>query len=376
MSAIELNSAELLRYQRQINLDTFGIDGQLRLKQARVLIIGLGGLGQPCAQILNAAGVGELGLMDADCVEASNLHRQFLSSPSDIGLAKIEVVKQKLEQQNPAVDLKLYREKLSPHSSVELFKTYDLIIDGTDNFIARYAACDFALKLKKPLLHASILKESGMLALFEASGPCYRCLYPDPPPPELVPSCSEAGVLPSTTAFFGALLANNAINWILGKPGKLQTHFFQCNSHTLDVSWYKKPKEPNCPACEMQNFDQLTYPQTPSKCQILERKTVSLREAIALQQNYQWVDIRNQEERQLGYIPHSIHIPFENLAKGLERERLSSSKPILLYCQSGNRSAKALQTLTHIKSLYQLKKGYLAWLEHEMNLQNRSEKPV
>jgi adenylyltransferase/sulfurtransferase len=365
MSAIKLSSTELLRYQRQINLDTFGIDGQLRLKRARVLIVGLGGLGQPCAQILNAAGVGELGLMDADCVEASNLHRQFLSAPRDIGLAKIEVVKQQLERQNPAVNVKLYPEKLSAKSEVEFFKTYDLIIDGTDNFMARYAACDLALKLKKPLLHAAILKESGMLALFEASGPCYRCLYPEPPPPDLIPSCSEAGVLASTTAFFGALLANNAIAWLLGRPGRLRTHFLQCNSHTLDISWYTKPKEPKCPACEMRDFDQLPYPQTPSQCQIPDQKTLPLQDALALKQNYQWVDIRSKEERQSGYIPHSIHIPFERLKESIEE--LSSDKPLLLYCQSGIRSAKALQTLAHIRSLYQLEKGYLAWLEHEAN---------
>lgn len=177
MSEIDLSSTELIRYQRQINLNTFGLRGQLCLKKAKVLIIGLGGLGQPCAQILSAAGVGELGLMDADCVEASNLHRQFLSTPKDVGRAKIEVVKCHLKRQNPDVKITLFQASLSAEQLIEPFRTYDLIIDGTDNFTARYAACDLALKLKKPLLHASILKENGMLALFEATGPCYRCLF-------------------------------------------------------------------------------------------------------------------------------------------------------------------------------------------------------
>lgn len=372
MSEIDLSSTELIRYQRQINLNTFGLRGQLCLKKAKVLIIGLGGLGQPCAQILSAAGVGELGLMDADCVEASNLHRQFLSTPKDVGRAKIEVVKCHLKRQNPDVKITLFQASLSAEQLIEPFRTYDLIIDGTDNFTARYAACDLALKLKKPLLHASILKENGMLALFEATGPCYRCLFPEPPPPDSIPSCSEAGVLPTTTSFFGSLLADQAIAWLLGEIGKLQTHFIQCNIRRLDISWFKKPKETHCPACFERGFDQLVYPKPQSSCMTLDQRSITINNAIASLEDYLWIDIRTTEERQHGHIPNSIHIPLKSLRE--ELEKLPTQKPFLLYCQSGARSAKALKALAHIPSLYQLEKGYMSWLERKESLQKKIEK--
>ena len=245
-----LSSNEISRYSRHIIMPEVGMEGQKKLKNSSVLIIGAGGLGTPSATYLAAAGVGRIGIVDFDRIEKSNLHRQILYSESDVGRSKAEVAKERLLQINPNIGVDLHKVRLESSNALDILKDYDLILDGTDNFPTRYLVNDACVLLGKPNVYASIFRFEGQASVFYAKrGPCYRCLYPEPPPPGLVPSCAEGGVLGVLPGIMGSIQAGQAITMLLGKGEPLIGRLLLFNALDMKFKELKLRKNPDCPIC-------------------------------------------------------------------------------------------------------------------------------
>jgi molybdopterin/thiamine biosynthesis adenylyltransferase/rhodanese-related sulfurtransferase len=370
-----LNQEEILRYSRHIIMPEVGINGQEKLKAASILLIGCGGLGSPLAMYLGAAGIGRLGLVDFDLTDFTNLQRQVAFSTTDVGRPKVEATKDRIHQINPNVEVTTYRSKLTSENVMDIFKEYDIIIDGTDNFPTRYLVNDACVFLKKPNIYGSIFRFEGQATVFWAEkGPCYRCLYPEPPPPGMVPSCSEGGVLGILPGTIGLIQATEAIKLILGIGDLLTGRLLLYNALDMKFREVKLQKDPECPVCsanpsitqliDYEQFCGIKLGQeeaTVDTTGIPEITVQELKSKIDNKEKFTLVDVREPHEYQIGKIPGSRLIPLGEIA--VRASELDTADEIVLQCRSGGRSAKALQTLRTMgfKRLKNLRGGILAW---------------
>jgi sulfur-carrier protein adenylyltransferase/sulfurtransferase len=370
-----LTQEEILRYSRHIIMPEVGIDGQEKIKKASILLIGCGGLGSPLSMYLAAAGVGRLGLVDFDLTDFTNLQRQVAFSTSDVGRPKVDATKDRINQINPNVEVTTYRTKLTAENVLDIFKDYDIIIDGTDNFPTRYLVNDACVFLNKPNIYGSIFRFEGQATVFwAAKGPCYRCLYPEPPPPGMVPSCAEGGVLGILPGTIGLIQATEALKMILGKGELLTGRLLLYNAMDMKFREVKLQKDPECPVCSVNpsitkliDYEQFCgiglgqEEATMDTNGIPEMTVQELKAKIDRKEKYTLIDVREPHEYQICKIPGSRLIPLGEIA--LRASEIDTADEVILQCRSGGRSAKALQTLQTMgfKRLKNLRGGILAW---------------
>lgn len=369
-----LSNAERQRYARHLCLPEVGEHGQIRLKNAAVLLIGAGGLGSPAALYLAAAGVGTLGIVDFDVVDASNLQRQILHGHSTLGHKKIASAEQRLSDLNPCVILRCYDMRLSSENALSLIRDYDVVIDGSDNFATRYLVNDACFFLGKPCVSASVLRFEGQLSVFDATrGPCYRCLFPTPPPSDLAPACSEAGVLGVLPGVLGTLQASEAIKLILEIGQPLIGRVLLFDGLSMQFRELKLRKNPDCSLCgQAPSITQLSEQvyQCGSTAQTSEKfmsqvASVDISpqelEQLIKAKEITLVDVREPSEWDLGHIAGAIHIPLGEVDK--RHNELSKNDTIVLYCRMGGRSMRALNYLRSVgfTRLQNLKGGITAW---------------
>jgi sulfur-carrier protein adenylyltransferase/sulfurtransferase len=370
--AAALSNEEVLRYSRHLIMPEVGMEGQLKLKQAKVLCIGTGGLGAPLGLYLAAAGVGRLGLVDFDKVDMTNLQRQILFSSADVGQPKIEAAAGRLHGLNPDIQIDRHETRLTSENALDLFRDYDIIVDGTDNFPTRYLVNDACILLGKPNVYGSIFRFEGQVSVFGyQGGPCYRCLYPEPPPPGLVPSCAEGGVLGVLPGIVGALQAAEAIKLILGRGEPLVGRLLLFDALAMRFRELKLRKNAACPLCgdhpsitgliDYAEFCGIRGEETPVvQTGVPEITPRDLKSRLDRGDDLFILDVREPHEYQIcnlgGYL-----IPLGDLPKRVNE--LDSSREIIAHCRSGKRSAEAtafLQTAGFRKVL-NLKGGILAW---------------
>jgi molybdopterin/thiamine biosynthesis adenylyltransferase/rhodanese-related sulfurtransferase len=371
-SAATLSKEEILRYSRHLIMPEVGMDGQLKLKQAKVLCIGTGGLGAPLGLYLAAAGVGHLGIVDFDVVDSTNLQRQVLFGTSDIGRPKIAAAADRLRNLNPDIQIDAYETNLSSDNALELFKAYDIIVDGTDNFPTRYLVNDACVLLKKPNVYGSIFRFEGQITIFGyPGGPCYRCLYPEPPPPGLVPSCAEGGVLGVLPGIVGSIQAAETLKLILGKGDPLVGRLMLFDALAMKFRELKLRRNPECPVCgdhptvtkliDYVEFCGIRGEEAPSTVtNIPEITPVELKARLDKGDDLYILDVREPHEYQICNIGGHL-IPLGELAQ--RAAELDSSKEIVAHCRSGKRSADAVDFLLKagFKKIWNLKGGILAW---------------
>ncbi|HEX7938239.1 MAG TPA: HesA/MoeB/ThiF family protein [Gemmatimonadaceae bacterium] len=337
-----LNSADLSRYSRQITLPEFGMEGQRRLAEASVLIVGAGGLGSPAALYLAAAGVGRLGVVDADKVELSNLHRQILHTTADVGREKALSAQESLARLNPGVRVDAMTQRVNSSNAAELVGNYDLVVDGSDNYPTRYAINDACAAMGKPWVYGSVERFSGQVALFGASGgPCYRCLFPDPPAPGSTPSCEEIGVLGAVPGVIGSLQAVEALKWIgrIGTPdGGRLLQFDLLNGQIRAV---KVDRNPECPACGTGVRPAPLSARNPALPE--DVAPAELAEILQLPNAPMLLDVREHWEWAVSRLASATLIPMGELQGAVNS--LDRSRPMVVYCHHGTRSAVAAQWL-------------------------------
>jgi sulfur-carrier protein adenylyltransferase/sulfurtransferase len=370
---VELNREEFLRYGRHLIIPEVGLEGQRRLKSASVLIIGAGGLGSPLAFYLTAAGVGRIGIVDFDVVDLSNLQRQILHTTKDVGRSKLESAREKLESLNPNVKIETYEMRLTSENALDLIKEYDIVVDGTDNFPTRYLVNDACVFLKKPNVYGSIFRFEGQVSVFYADkGPCYRCLYKEPPPPGLVPSCAEGGVLGVLPGIIGTIQALETIKLILGIGEPLIGKLLLFDALRMKFRELKLRKDPECPVCgenptikeliDYEAFCGITPEQTLHQSGF-EITPEELKEKLENGEDIILIDVREPVEYEINRIEGSKLIPLSKLPEKVNE--LDQTREIVLYCKMGGRSARAVQLLrelgfTRVKNLAG---GIDAWIE-------------
>lgn len=370
-TAVGLSTDELRRYSRHLLLQNVGEGGQLRLRNARVLLIGAGGLGSPAAMYLAAAGVGTLGIVDADRVDETNLQRQILHGTSDLQRSKTDSARDTLAEINPFVAVQLYPERLTSDNALNIASEYDILLDGSDNFPTRYLINDTGVLLKKPVIYGSIFRFEGQVSVFATDeGPCYRCLFRDPPPPGLIPSCAEAGVFGVLPGIVGTIQATEAIKMILGIGDTLAGRLLLIDALTMQFRTMDLRRDPGCPACGtreiqelidyeefcgMKNAEQEELPAIGS----ISASELSLRLAKGDQLNV--IDVREPFEWQIGRIPGARLIPLREVMS--HADELRNAKETVLYCHSGMRSMRAARELAAagLRGLFNLDGGIDAW---------------
>lgn len=353
----DLSMDEVRRYSRHLIIPDVGMDGQKRLKNARVLCVGAGGLGSPALMYLAAAGVGTLGIIDFDVVDESNLQRQIIHGHSDVGRSKAESARESVTEINPFVQVNLHTERLDSSNAMELFAQYDLIVDGTDNFATRYLVNDACVLLGKPYVWGSIYRFDGQASVFWAEhGPCYRCLYPDPPPPGMVPSCAEGGVLGVLCASIGSIQVTEAIKLITGVGDSLLGRLMVFDAREMDYRQVTIRKDPNCAACgdtpavtELIDYELFCGVTSDSAADAVQDFTISVHDLKAMlderaagSRDFVLVDVREPVEWSIVAIDGSEFIPKGEFLTGEAFEKLPQDKQVVLYCRSGGRSAEAL----------------------------------
>jgi len=354
-----LSSEELARYSRHILLEEIGVDGQETLKRAKVLVIGAGGLGSPSAMYLAAAGVGTLGIADFDTVELHNLQRQLLHGTSDVDRPKIQSAKARLNDINPHATIALHEKGVTPDNAIELFQQYDLIVDGSDNFATRYLNNDAAFFAQRPLVYGSIFKFEGQVSLFNSSpdAPCYRCLFPEPPPPGSVPNCGEAGVLGALCGIIGSMQALEAVKKIVGFGDSLAGRLLVIDTLSMRTRALKIKKDPRCPLCgEEPNIKNIRADQYEDTCDTDNSNANSMQnenhpleidvhEANRLLQSGEatLIDVRERYENDICNIEGSKLVPMNTIPNNLEE--VPASGPVLLCCHHGSRSMQVTQYL-------------------------------
>ncbi|HLN32303.1 MAG TPA: molybdopterin-synthase adenylyltransferase MoeB [Gemmataceae bacterium] len=372
-----LSPQEVARYSRHLIMPEVALEGQKRLKAAHVLLIGAGGLGSPLALYLAAAGVGRIGIVDFDVVDFSNLQRQVLHGTSDVGRPKLQSAREKLQAINPEVVLDLYETRLSSANALSILEPYDIVIDGTDNFPTRYLVNDACVLLKKPNVYGSIFRFDGQASVFyPPAGPCYRCLYPEPPPPGEVPSCAEGGVLGILPGLIGCIQATEAVKLILGKGRTLVGRLLLYDALQMSFQEFRVRRNPKCPLCgdkpsiskllDYEEFCGMRGEQAPAlQDHLLQTETTveELKNRLDKQEKVFILDVRNPEEYQICRIPGSTLIPLPQLQQRLEE--LDREREIVIHCKSGMRSLKAQQLLREkgFVKTKNLKGGILAWAE-------------
>lgn len=371
-SAISLTPQEVRRYSRHLTIPEFGIIGQQRMRNARVLCVGAGGLGSPALLYLAAAGVGTLGVIDADTVDESNLQRQVIHRTSDVGRPKVDSAAERIGEVNPLVSVRKYQEMLTRDNALDIFSEYDLIVDGTDNFTTRYLINDAAVLAGKPYVWGSIYRFSGQASVFwPGRGPCYRCLHPSPPPPGSVPSCAEGGVLGAICATIASIQVTEAIKLLagIGSPliGRLLIY------EALDLTYHHVgiARNTHCAICgDSPTLTEL--PPSDAGCaatpEVGPASTITCHQLRAKQQeneDFLLLDVREVVEYDLVHIPGSVLVPKGSLAAGDGIAQLPITKEIIVYCKSGIRSAQALGILRRagLHNVKHLEGGILEWVK-------------
>ena len=375
-AAPELTPQEIKRYSRHLIMPEVGVDGQRRLKAASVLCIGAGGLGSPAALYLAAAGVGRLGIVDFDAVDFSNLHRQILHGTPDVGRPKLQSARDRLTAINPEIGIETYETALTSKNALDLFRGYDVIVDGTDNFPTRYLVNDACVLLGKPNAYGSIFRFEGQASVFSApGGPCYRCLYPEPPPPGLVPSCAEGGVLGVLPGVIGTIQATEAIKLILGAGQPLVGRLLLYDAFTMRFRELKLRRNPECPVCgdhptvrALIDYDQFcgVVPLAAPADPVPETTVQELKTRLDRGDRVFVLDVREPNEYQISRIAGSTLIPLGELSKRLAELPNGADAPdIVVHCKMGGRSAKAVRQLLDkgFTRVQNLKGGILAWIE-------------
>ncbi len=371
----ELTKDEMLRYSRHIIMPEVGVEGQRKLKAAKVLCIGAGGLGAPLAMYLAAAGVGTIGIVDFDVVDVTNLQRQIIHGTSDIGRPKMESAKETLNNINPFCNVIGFEEALTSENALDIIKDFDIVIDGTDNFPTRYLVNDACVLLGKPNVYGSIFRFEGQASVFWAEkGPCYRCLYPEPPPPGLVPSCAEGGVLGILPGNIGVIQATEAVKLILGIGEPLIGRLMLYNALRMQYRELKLRKDPTCPICgpnptitELIDYQEFCgMPNVESSVQPdsdLDITVTELKRRFDRGERPLVIDVREPYEYEIAQIPNTKLIPMDDVASRLGE--LPRDQEIILHCRSGKRSMTVLEYLQSqgYTKLKNLKGGILAWSE-------------
>ena len=366
----QLSQDELLRYSRQINLAQVGEEGQCRLKQARVLCIGAGGLGSPAALYLAAAGIGTVGIIDQDTVDLSNLHRQILHGTSDVGSEKTDSARARLLAINPTLAIETYTTRLSASNASELIHDYDVVVDGSDNLPTRYLSSDVCVWEKKPNIYGSVHQFEGQASLFapHLGGPCYRCLFPEPPPPEAIPNCAEAGVLGVVPGLIGMIQALEAIKLIINKGDNLLGRLLHVDALTLRFREFKIRRDRNCPVCgdsptvtEPIDYEQFCSHGNASKVPGISAR--QLQEMISGGGKVALVDVREPFEFEIARIPDSQLIPLGTIPERLAD--IPRTETTVVMCKSGVRSARVIEFLREqgFENLLNLEGGLDAWRE-------------
>ena len=400
----DLSNAEINRYGRHLIMPEFGMDGQRRLKASSVLIIGTGGLGSPLALYLAAAGIGRIGLVDYDVVEETNLQRQIVHGQSSIGMTKVESAERRLRDLNPFLQIDKYNVPLTSENALEILAPYDVIIDGTDNFPTRYLTNDACVKLGKPNVYGSILRFEGQLSVFYAKeGPCYRCMFPEPPPPGLVPNCAEAGVLGVLPGVIGTMQATEAIKLITGIGQTMVGRMLLYDASDMSFTTIKVRKNPNCPVCgipheEVQLIDYEQFCGVPahdhvpgqvaatngSSAKVTDLNApvydINVQQLKALYDNGSpfVLDVRNPEEFEIAVMPDTIKIPKPQIQLAVEDVKagrktvdqtvlaqIPRDRNVIVHCRSGVRSADVIRMLRQVgwdnEKLINVEGGILAW---------------
>ncbi|MBA3234005.1 MAG: adenylyltransferase/sulfurtransferase MoeZ [Propionibacteriales bacterium] len=382
--ADELTVDEVRRYSRHLIIPDVGMTGQKRLKNARVLVIGAGGLGSPALLYLAAAGVGTLGIAEFDEVDESNLQRQIIHGQSDIGKPKAVSAKESIAETNPFVEVVLHNERLDNDNVMAIFEKYDLIVDGTDNFATRYMVNDAAVLLGKPYVWGSIYRFDGQASVFWAAAPggtspCYRCLYPEPPPPGMVPSCAEGGVLGVLCASIGAIQVNEAIKLLTGIGEPLLGRLMIYDALEMEYRKLAVRKDPDCAICgdnptvtELIDYETFCGAISDEAADAAAGSTISvttlehwLKERDNGERDFVLVDVREPNEYEINKIPGSVLIPKGEFVNGNALEQLPSDKPVVLHCKSGVRSAEALAVLkgAGFSDSVHVGGGVVAWVQ-------------
>ena len=370
--AASLNNEEILRYSRHLIMPEVGMEGQLKLKAAKVLCIGTGGLGAPLGLYLAAAGVGHIGLVDFDVVDFTNLQRQVTFCTSDVGKPKTQAAQARLSNLNPDVQITTYETKLTSENALELFKDYDIIVDGTDNFPTRYLVNDACVLLGKPNVYGSIFRFEGQVTVFGMpDGPCYRCLYPEPPPPGLVPSCAEGGVLGVLPGIVGSLQALETIKLIIGRGQSLAGRLVLFDALAVKFRELRLRKNHHCPVCgthrtiheliDYNEFCGIRGEEEPeSDLHVPEITARDLKEKLDHGEDIFILDVREPHEYQICNLKGHL-IPVGELPRRVHE--LDSAREIVVHCKSGKRSAQAVDFLRQagFRKVYNLHGGILSW---------------
>ena len=368
----QLSNDEILRYSRHLIMPEVAMEGQLKLKQAKVLCIGAGGLGTPLALYLAAAGVGTLGIVDFDVVDFTNLQRQIIHDTDDVGRLKLDSARDTIRDINPNVEVIPYETRLTSDNALDIFRDYDIVADGTDNFPTRYLVNDACVLLGKPNVYGSIFRFEGQASVFYAQeGPCYRCLYPEPPPPGLVPSCAEGGVLGVLPGIVGSLQALEVIKLILGKGDPLIGRLLLFDALHLKFRELKLRKNPECPVCgthptitkliDYEEFCGIRGEEHVPETKVPEISATEVKKMSDESQPFVLIDVREPHEYDICNIPGAKLIPLGEVPKRMHE--LNSADEIVVHCRSGVRSAKAVEFLMQagFRRIYNLKSGVLAW---------------
>src|SRR5467141_2932736 len=368
-----LSNDEILRYSRHLIMPEVGMEGQQKLKAAKVLCIGAGGLGSPLALYLTAAGIGTLGIVDFDVVDYTNLQRQIIHTTADVGRKKLDSAADKLKAINPFVQVKTFETRLSSENALDLFREFDIIADGTDNFPTRYLVNDACVLMGKPNVYGSIFRFEGQASVFATEqGPCYRCLYPEPPPPGLVPSCAEGGVLGILPGLVGVMQATEVIKLILGESEPLIGRLLLIDALAMKFRELKLRKNPDCPVCgthptvtrliDYNEFCGIRGEEAPVTSNVPEMQVEELKQKLDAGDDIFVLDVREPHEYQICNIGGHL-IPLNDLPNRVHE--LDSSREIVAHCKMGGRSAKAVDFLRQagFTKVHNLAGGINAWAE-------------
>jgi len=368
-NAMQLSAEELQRYSRHLMMPEVTPDGQRCLKAARVLCIGAGGLGSPAALYLAAAGVGTIGIVDFDDVDLSNLQRQILHGTSDIGRSKLESARDRLHDVNPEIKLELHKCRFSSENAIELVAQYDLIVDGSDNFPTRYLSNDVCVFARKPNVYGSVFRFEGQTTVFapHIGGPCYRCLFPEPPPPDTVPNCAEAGVLGVLPGFIGMLQAIETIKLIVGIGDPLVGRLLYFDALKVKFRELNLRRDPQCPVCGENptifspiDYEQFCGARRDEKA-IPRMSAHELKQKMDAREPFELIDVRETYEYEIARIDGARLIPLGEIAE--RADELRRDRPIVFHCHSGRRSAEAVRLLQQrgFGNIYNLEGGIDAW---------------
>ena len=371
---MSLSNEEIQRYSRHLIMPEVGMEGQLKLKQARVLLIGTGGLGAPLGLYLAAAGVGRLGLVDFDVVDHSNLQRQVIHGTKDVGRKKLDSASDRMLDINPHIQIDRHEVALSSENAMEVLAPYDIVVDGTDNFPTRYLVNDACVLQKKPNVYGSIFRFEGQASVFAfPGGPCYRCLYPEPPPPGLVPSCAEGGVLGILPGLIGVVQATETVKLILGSGDLLVGRLMLYDALAMRFRELKLRRNPDCPACgdhptvtkliDYQEFCGIPHHEPPPAPGLKDGEIdpAEVKAKLDRGDHFLLIDVREPHEYQICNIPQAKLIPLGDLPKRIQE--LDSAVEIVAHCKSGVRSGKACDFLRQagFRKVKNMKGGILAW---------------